>query len=236
MQTLSELLTEAELKQLDAFLLDRIGENTDTEGRDEGILGIVELDGFLTAIVSGPGMIMPSEWLPAVWGDFEPEWNDEQDFEKILILMVRHMNAISAILMDHPQDFEPIFYGREADGKSYMIVDEWCDGYLRAVGLAAADWGSGGRKMSTMLTPLLIFMTKEGWEALKKLNDAEVEKIQHAIAPAVREIHAFWLARRANSVHELSRAAPIHRKAPRVGRNDPCPCGSGKKYKKCCLH
>jgi uncharacterized protein YecA (UPF0149 family) len=24
------------------------------------------------------------------------------------------------------------------------------------------------------------------------------------------------------------------REEPRVGRNDPCPCGSGKKYKKCC--
>jgi hypothetical protein len=29
--------------------------------------------------------------------------------------------------------------------------------------------------------------------------------------------------------------APERRTAPRVGRNDPCPCGSGKKYKKCCL-
>jgi hypothetical protein len=28
---------------------------------------------------------------------------------------------------------------------------------------------------------------------------------------------------------------PIRREAPKVGRNDPCPCGSGKKYKKCCL-
>lgn len=27
---------------------------------------------------------------------------------------------------------------------------------------------------------------------------------------------------------------PVHRDAPKVGRNDPCPCGSGKKYKKCC--
>ena len=27
--------------------------------------------------------------------------------------------------------------------------------------------------------------------------------------------------------------APIRRKTPKVGRNDPCPCGSGKKYKKC---
>jgi len=27
---------------------------------------------------------------------------------------------------------------------------------------------------------------------------------------------------------------PIHRSEPRIGRNDPCPCGSGKKFKKCC--
>lgn len=29
------------------------------------------------------------------------------------------------------------------------------------------------------------------------------------------------------------KAQPV-RSAPRAGRNDPCPCGSGKKYKKCC--
>ncbi|MEM7376308.1 MAG: YchJ family protein [Pseudomonadota bacterium] len=29
--------------------------------------------------------------------------------------------------------------------------------------------------------------------------------------------------------------APVRRSAPKVGRNDPCPCGSGKKYKKCCV-
>ena len=28
--------------------------------------------------------------------------------------------------------------------------------------------------------------------------------------------------------------APIRREQPKIGRNDPCPCGSGKKYKKCC--
>jgi hypothetical protein len=30
-------------------------------------------------------------------------------------------------------------------------------------------------------------------------------------------------------------AVPIRRSSPKVGRNDPCPCGSGKKYKKCCM-
>jgi SEC-C motif-containing protein len=33
---------------------------------------------------------------------------------------------------------------------------------------------------------------------------------------------------------EVQKQSPIKRAAPKVGRNDPCPCGSGKKYKKCC--
>jgi preprotein translocase subunit SecA len=33
---------------------------------------------------------------------------------------------------------------------------------------------------------------------------------------------------------EEEQAKPVRHKGPRVGRNDPCPCGSGKKYKKCC--
>ena len=32
------------------------------------------------------------------------------------------------------------------------------------------------------------------------------------------------------------KVVPYKRDAPKVGRNDPCPCGSGKKYKKCCLN
>ena len=32
----------------------------------------------------------------------------------------------------------------------------------------------------------------------------------------------------------LEKHEPIKRDEPKVGRNDPCPCGSGKKYKKCC--
>lgn len=34
--------------------------------------------------------------------------------------------------------------------------------------------------------------------------------------------------------HHHPKPATFVREAPKVGRNDPCPCGSGKKYKKCC--
>jgi preprotein translocase subunit SecA len=34
---------------------------------------------------------------------------------------------------------------------------------------------------------------------------------------------------------ELPDVEPIRNESQRVGRNEPCPCGSGRKYKKCCL-
>ena len=40
---------------------------------------------------------------------------------------------------------------------------------------------------------------------------------------------------KSRSTIPMQRAAPIRQESRRVGRNDPCPCGSGRKYKKCCL-
>jgi uncharacterized protein len=231
MSNLSSLLSNTEIERLDRFLLDRIDEGEDTEGRDEGILDISELDGFFTALVSGPVVIMPSQWLPEVWGDFEPVWNTAKEFEGILSLMTRHMNGIAALLMNQPEDFEAIFLERVVKGRTWTIVDEWCEGYLRGVELAAAQWRSAGQEMDVLLAPIRAFTGSTGWRG-HDFGERETEIIQEAIEPSVRKIHAWWLARR--SEHE-SPVQPL-RGEQRVGRNDPCPCGSGKKYKKCCLH
>ena len=37
------------------------------------------------------------------------------------------------------------------------------------------------------------------------------------------------------SAQPQDRSKTVTRQGEKVGRNDPCPCGSGKKYKKCCL-
>jgi len=41
-------------------------------------------------------------------------------------------------------------------------------------------------------------------------------------------------ARRPEPGQEVRAVEPIRNRGPKIGRNDPCPCGSGKKYKKCC--
>jgi SEC-C motif-containing protein len=55
------------------------------------------------------------------------------------------------------------------------------------------------------------------------------EKIQHHELATFRKEDGAW-----TFVDGRILRQPFHRDQPKIGRNDPCPCGSGKKYKKCC--
>ncbi len=232
MSQLTQALNNDELDRLDSFLLERIPEG-DVEGEvDEGILDISELDGFLTALISGPKAITPAEWLPVLWGDFEPQWESSEKAEAVVSLVLRHMNSIVNTLMQEPEKFEPIVLERELDGGTVTVVDEWCVGYMKGVALAADDWRSGGEEVMELMFTISLFSSEAGQKQLAQLEKEEVEVLKRSLPKAVQKIHAFWLERRESG----SARVPFVHDEPPVGRNDPCPCGSGKKYKKCCLH
>jgi preprotein translocase subunit SecA len=89
--------------------------------------------------------------------------------------------------------------------------------------------------------PLLIYK-KEGFEAFQDMIErigeetlrilfrvelAEPERTVAIHRPQPREMQF-------SGGGQPTRRQPAQRKTAKVGRNDPCPCGSGKKYKKCC--
>ena len=84
-----------------------------------------------------------------------------------------------------------------------------------------------------------LYGTEDGWKKLKELvnafddSSARHQAFVDRITSAVRSIHAFWLAHRARTGEEIRDLRQPIRKAPVPGRNDPCPCGSGKKFKRC---
>jgi uncharacterized protein len=234
MPDLSSPLSEAELAELDDALLNRFDEDAEPVSGDEGIIDVSELDGLLTAVVSSPVMIMPSHWLPAVWGDYPPVFETDAEVERVFSLMVRHLNGIAATLMNSPAEFEPLFEFREVDGQEFTIVDEWCEGYLRGIELAQELGANLDAASEELLTPIRAFTEASDWPGHDLPDFVDTVKLQQSIAPNVRALHAYWLERRVDPVPPGSR--PYQRSTPRVGRNDPCPCGSGKKFKKCCLH
>jgi uncharacterized protein len=136
----------------------------------------------------------PAQWLPAVWGDHEPEWEDQQHFEAMIELMMRHLNTLAATLQEAPQEFEPLFLHDEED-PDCLVVDDWCEGYARGVRLGQQQWRAGGAEMERLLQPVLAFSSVTNWRGHELKNAAEVEKLVDHITPNIRAIHAFWRKR-----------------------------------------
>jgi uncharacterized protein len=196
MNTLLQPLDTAELAELDRFLVERVDEDVDLDEGNPGVLSMSELDGLFTAIVSGPVLAPPSQWMAVVWGDYEPEWESEDSFETIVGLMMRHMNTVAATLQEAPAEFDPLFLQEEEAGEIFVIVDEWCEGYLRGVALLAEQWAAGGTTMEKLLAPLRAFSSVTDWLGHGLASEAEIDVLSDAIAPNMREIYLFWLQRR----------------------------------------
>jgi uncharacterized protein len=76
---------------------------------DDG-MGLSDLDGFLTGIVVGPELILPSEWLPVIWGGEEPEFETEDEMRTVLGTIMGRYNEIAACFNSDPDEFDPIFW------------------------------------------------------------------------------------------------------------------------------
>lgn len=82
---LDKPLSEDELAELSRFL--------DSDAVPDGCMDLSMLDGFLTALMVGPDLTPPSQWLPLVWGDAEgPEFETLEQARKITSFLLRHMN------------------------------------------------------------------------------------------------------------------------------------------------
>jgi uncharacterized protein len=60
------------------------------------------------------------------------------------------------------------------------------------------------------------------------------EKLIVGAAAGVMAIYDYFEAERVVGARRRGSAATFRREAPKVGRNELCPCGSGKKFKHCC--
>ncbi len=75
-------------------------------------------------------------------------------------------------------------------------------------------------------------------EMVAAIREDTVKYIMN-VKPRVQQIQRVQVAKPTTASHggdgSVSKPRPVQRKAVKVGRNDPCPCGSGKKYKNCCM-
>lgn len=225
---LEQSLSGEEFDELDDFLAG--------ETLQETSMDVSTLDGFLAAIAIGPGFVRPSEWLPWVWdmdeGDTEPEFESEEQANRVLSLVMRHYNCVLQAFNTDPASFEPLFWRGEQWGAA-----EWCEGFVLGFMFSEEAWSLLAVGQPAWFTPFLRLGTDEGIEITKDADDAE--QWMNEIEPSLLRIHAYWKTHRGDPssgipIGERKASEQVVRGGPKIGRNDPCPCGSGKKFKKCC--
>src|SRR5579884_1850487 len=105
-------LDRVDLEALDRFLI--------SDRSPPASMMLSDLDGFLTGIAVGPELVMPSEWLPVIWGGVAPEFLDEAEAKAVLgTIMGRYNEVVRQIAND---DLDPVFW---ADRGGTVIAADW---------------------------------------------------------------------------------------------------------------
>jgi uncharacterized protein len=226
-------LSESELEELDEFLA---GETIQETSMD-----VSTLDGFLTAIAIGPHVVRLSEWLPLVWdmdgGETEPEFSSDAEASHILSLIMRHYNSIVEIFNTEPTAFEPIFWRSDLWGAA-----EWCEGFITGFQFADEDWDRLADERPAWFE---VFLRLGSDDAITTgISEEDAEKWMNEVEPSVLRLHTSWKAQASSQAASTGMddlnfgrqpgSMSVARGGPKIGRNDPCPCGSGLKFKKCC--
>ena len=191
-----------------------------------------ELDGYLAGIATSPEPIVVGEWLPVIWGGLYGEaapFEDPIDSQVFADMVVaRHAEIVRDLGRGKLQ---PIFDTDERDRE--VLWEIWIAGFGEAIALREAAWraiASGADAAASAAVIYLLALTEIAANQ-SPLTSIEINAISDAAPIAIPEQVARLYAALAHG-----RETPAATAAPagKVGRNDPCPCGSGKKSKKCC--
>ncbi len=206
------------LQELDQFLT--------SDGAPDRSMALSDLDGFLTAVAIGPDRIKPSEWLPRIWGDETPEFLSEEEANRVIGTILGRYNQIITQLRDDPGSYQPLIRQNE---HGQVIARDWVAGFMDGVALRFHGWQAllKSKEYRNDFAPIAVHLTDA--QGNSPLNPEEenvkalIEQAAELIPAAVRSIDRFFKQTR-----------PFFEGGTKVGRNDPCFCGSGKKFKKCC--
>jgi len=217
-------MTENELNRLEAWLASPV-----FKGR---AMRIDKLQGFLCAVISSPEIIPPGEWMPDALGK-EPEYESLEQATEFMSSMMGFYNDVAGILLGK-QPPKLILKPRSPTDKR-LDYQAWCDGYILGWALSTEEWLRPGNEPLKKLTFPILYLSgafnedaqRRGKECVPEEEDFKVaQDCADSLPQAVMGIYSFWQSR--------GKAIPVKRESAKVGRNELCPCGSGKKFKQCC--
>jgi uncharacterized protein len=241
----------------DDYDLDLLEEYLLGSDHPDDVMLLSQLDGYLTAIVLAPVPIAPSEWLPGIWGGADPPFGSPEVPSGLHGAIMGLYNDNARSLIGNASSFEPIF---DIDTDGAILAHSWSDGFMKGVQLRFADWNPllEDEEQCVLIAPMIALCSSpDGAYAIdmpRKDRHRMEKRAPAAIPVCVQGVRSFWQQRGLGVALPLASTVPsckarwlaaqrlatainpfaIPGQSGKTGRNKPCPCGSGKKFKHCC--
>ena len=212
------------VQELGSFLID--------DTAPEGTMSMSELDGLLAGVATLPVPIPNAEWLPLVWGgDKAPKVENKETAVTADRLLGDYLGEVKAGL--EAGHWQPLY---DLGDNQKVVWEFWIAGFWKAVHLRPNAWTNlcsveddDVAYATYCLTRLYEFTSTPTWKI--KPDDMDEDLLNLAPGLIARAVETLANKKSVTKDHISRNAAQA---ATKVGRNDPCPCGSGKKFKKCC--
>ena len=95
-------------------------------------MNISELDGYVAGLLVSPEMVMPSEWLPIVWGgDYKGTFAAAPTSEETLGVVMERYNRVAQLLSDAPEKYQALF-GVDPNSDD-TLWEPWVSGFEQAM-------------------------------------------------------------------------------------------------------
>lgn len=180
----------------------RLRDLLDTIPSDWKGMNVVELDGYVAGLIVCPDTILPSEWLPGVWGS-NLGFEDAEGTEPAIAAVMGHYDRISRELAERPEDYAPVL-GVDADSGE-DVWEPWIDGFERAMRLRRGVWRriarSDDREAATALNMMVAL--NDSCRGRSDLTEEAEEKLRglasELIPNLVCKLHAWRTSRQAGN-------------------------------------
>jgi uncharacterized protein len=210
--------------------------------QEDGSMDLEELDGFFAALHCCPEQVPPREFLLEILGSGDSLENEEifpgpEAAKLVWTLILKHWNAVGDAFRTGDL-FDPLLL---EDEEGRASGNNWAVGFLRGVDMREELWKEllDDEVKYDWFSPILA-LAHEGDPDPKlqpynePIPEEQRENVLAELSEAVTEIYRHFTPRRELNAASLRQQPFSQQSAKKIGRNDPCYCGSGLKYKKCC--
>ncbi|MEK6776644.1 MAG: SEC-C metal-binding domain-containing protein [bacterium] len=213
-----------------------------------------EIYGLFYGCVGAPHMVAPSRYLPVIFDGKEPEFESMEKTKQILGGLMALWNILAGWQPEEETFYFPeSSYPATLEGLKMRVRDDrsFMEFFMKGLDLGETrDEDFSGDALGAMehLAGLAAYLRQ--YEELLETEDTEKEepaekslelfdKMEDSLVHGMARIIAGLKEARVRAAEEMRNAARMgrgagHARSSKIGRNEPCPCGSGKKYKKCC--